>query len=269
MKSTRAHGGRARAPRPRIVATLFATYVLWSLLPTSAFANPIDDALEKIGDGKLRFEYAARPGVYGNGHNVTIRGQRDDDDWDWAYEPGPVRVVLTVNEGTVARVKHAVGSRWSSTPRNTTDLGAVPPADAVAFLMELASDARASVAEDAIAAAALADAEVWPQLLVVARERNRPSEVRKRAVFWLGQAAADAVVGDLDDMAMDEDDEIEVREAAVFAISQRPEDESVPTLIRIARSDAHPRIRKSALFWLSQTDDPRVVAFFEEVLTDR
>ena len=271
MRANRALGERSRPRRPRIIVALFGMQVLWIVLPAQAFANRIDDAVQKIGDGKLRFEYAARPGVYGNGHSITIRGHRvDEQDLDWRYEPGPVRVVVTMRDRNVSRVKHSVGGQWSSTPRNTTDLGEVPPQDAVAFLMQLARDARASVAEDAIAAAALAaDVELWPQLLEIARQRDRARDVRKSAMFWLGQAAVDAVLGDLDEMAMDENDEIEVREAAVFAISQRPADESVPTLIRIARSDAHPKIRKSAVFWLSQTDDQRVVEFFEEVLSDR
>ena len=253
-------------------ARLLATGVLLALLAANvtAAANPLEDALRQQRDGKLRFEFAARPGVYGDGNSITInsRSYRDDDDV-WPFEPGPVRVVLYVREGEVTRIKHAVGGRWPSTPRNTTDLGEVPPQDGTALLMRLAREARSSVAEDALAAAALADGvELWPQLLTIAQQRDRPRDVRKGAVFWLGQAAVEATLGHLDGMAMDEDDEVEVREAAVFAISQRDDDEAVPTLIRIARSDAHPKIRKSALFWLSQTDDPRVVQFFEELLRD-
>jgi hypothetical protein len=250
---------------------LAAPVLMLTLLPTAVIANRIDDALHEIDVGKLRFEFAARPGVYGDGHGIRINSRTHSDTQDfWPYEPGPVRVVLSARDGRVTRVKHTVGGRWRSTPRNTTDLGEVPPREAAAFLMQLARQARDSVAEDAIAAAALADdVELWPQLLELARQRDRSRDVRKSAVFWLGQAASDAVLGDLDDMAMDEDDDLEVREAAVFAISQRDEDESVPALIRIARSDAHPEIRRSALFWLSQADDPRVLEFFEEVLSDR
>jgi hypothetical protein len=38
-------------------------------------------------------------------------------------------------------------------------------------------------------------------------------------------------------------------------------------LIRIAREHQDPEVRKSAMFWLGQTGDPRAVAFFEEILT--
>jgi hypothetical protein len=40
----------------------------------------------------------------------------------------------------------------------------------------------------------------------------------------------------------------------------------VPALIRIARSNPHPELRKTALFWLGQSEDPRAIALFEEIL---
>ncbi len=261
-----------RLPRIAAAAAAVAAAAAWMACADAARANPIDDAVRQTEDGRVRFHYEARPGVYGDGHSTTIhsRSGRDGDEDMWPYQAGPVHVVLRVRDGEVSRVKHAVGGSWRSLPRNTNDMGEVSPQEATEFLMKLAAEARGSVAEDALSAAALADnVELWPQLLEIARTRDRPRDVRKSAMFWLGQAAADKALGALDDMAMDEDDEIEVREAAVFAISQRDEDEAVPTLMRIARSDAHPKIRRSAMFWLSQVDDPRVVDFFEEVLDAR
>jgi HEAT repeat protein len=52
----------------------------------------------------------------------------------------------------------------------------------------------------------------------------------------------------------------------VFALSQRPQEEGVPVLIRIARTNPHGEIRKSAIFWLGQSEDPRALALFEELL---
>ena len=60
-----------------------------------------------------------------------------------------------------------------------------------------------------------------------------------------------------------------MREAAVFALSQRPRDESVPALIRVARTHRDPHIRKTALFWLGQSRDPRAIELFEEILISR
>jgi hypothetical protein len=42
--------------------------------------------------------------------------------------------------------------------------------------------------------------------------------------------------------------------------------EGVPALLRIARSNPDPELRKTALFWLGQSEDPRALALFEEIL---
>jgi len=57
-----------------------------------------------------------------------------------------------------------------------------------------------------------------------------------------------------------------VKERAVFAISQLPKDESVPRLIELARSNKNPAVRKRAMFWLGQSNDPRAIEYFAEVL---
>jgi HEAT repeat protein len=70
----------------------------------------------------------------------------------------------------------------------------------------------------------------------------------------------------LDSIMRDRGGELEVRKQAVFALSQRPRDEGVPALIRIARTSREPEIVRTALFWLGQSDDPRALALFEEIL---
>jgi HEAT repeat protein len=74
---------------------------------------------------------------------------------------------------------------------------------------------------------------------------------------------------DLQALVGDDALEREVRESAVFALSQRPRDEAIPALMEVARTNRDPRLRKSAIFWLGQTGDPRALAYFEEVLTRR
>jgi len=53
----------------------------------------------------------------------------------------------------------------------------------------------------------------------------------------------------------------------VFALSQRPRDEGVPALIKIARQNPDPELRRKAIFWLGQSEDPRAISLFEELLT--
>ena len=57
-----------------------------------------------------------------------------------------------------------------------------------------------------------------------------------------------------------------MRKQAIFALSQRSTDEAVPALMRIARTNGDPELRRTALFWLGQSEDPRAVTLFEEML---
>jgi hypothetical protein len=49
-------------------------------------------------------------------------------------------------------------------------------------------------------------------------------------------------------------------------LSQMPRDEGVPKLIDVARANRNPEVRKQAMFWLGQSNDPRAVKFFEDIL---
>jgi HEAT repeat protein len=90
--------------------------------------------------------------------------------------------------------------------------------------------------------------------------------LKKQALFWLGQKAGERSRAALGDVIESNDADTEVQKQAVFALSQRPKDEAVPMLIKIARTHAKPEVRKQALFWLGQTGDERALAFFKEVL---
>jgi HEAT repeat protein len=193
-------------------------------------------------------------------------GHDEGDEWESDCTPGPVRVSLRVRGGRVAEAHTHVGGRWRPPQGRTTDLGQLPARQAAADLLALVEQHRAD-AEELVTAATLADsAVVWPVLLRIARRTELPLETRRQAVFWLSQAAGEAATRGLDSLASDASGELEMRKQAVFALSQRPADEGVPVLIRIARSNPHAELRKTALFWLGQSEDPRAIALFEEIL---
>ena len=100
-----------------------------------------------------------------------------------------------------------------------------------------------------------------------ARDPDVAGGTRRSAVFWVSQAAEAAATRGLDSLAGDGGVDREVREQAVFALSQRPKDEGVPALIRIATTHADPEIRRRAIFWLGQSNDPRALELFENLLT--
>ena len=57
-----------------------------------------------------------------------------------------------------------------------------------------------------------------------------------------------------------------VKEQAVFALKQLPEDQGVPLLINVAKNNPDLAVRKKAMFWLGQSNDPRALDFFAQVL---
>jgi hypothetical protein len=95
---------------------------------------------------------------------------------------------------------------------------------------------------------------------------DRNAHVRGQALFWLSQKAGQKATTAIVD-AIENDPETDVKKKAVFALSQLPKDEGVPRLIAAARNNRNKEVRKEAMFWLGQSNDPRALAFFEEVLT--
>ena len=50
-------------------------------------------------------------------------------------------------------------------------------------------------------------------------------------------------------------------------LSQRRGDDAVDKLISIAKNEPDRELRKKAIFWLSQSKDPRVAKFLEELIS--
>lgn len=104
------------------------------------------------------------------------------------------------------------------------------------------------------------------EAMIATAKHDRSSEVRGQALFWLSQKAGTRAAAAITD-AIRDDPETEVKEKAVFALSQLPPEQGVPQLIRLAKTNRNPVVREKAIFWLGQSEDPRALTFFEEVLT--
>lgn len=261
--------GRRKERRVGILASLVVVLSLVASVPLSIRAQSLEQRVADVGTGTVRVSYAAKEGVCGNGQSGNISYRRDSQrasEWENDCEPGPVRLSLDVQNRRVTRLRAYVGGRWRGEANR--DLGEVAPAEASAYLMRLAATADERAAKDAIFPAVMADAPSPDrELLAIAKDVRRPREVRTTATFWVAQSAGDRVTEGLQEL-MDDSDK-QVRESAVFSLSQRPNDESVPALIRIARTHRDPSIRRNAVFWLGQKRDPRALAYFEEVLAPK
>lgn len=226
-------------------------------------AQPLAQQVSAVGTGTVRMSYAARAGVCGDGRNYRMSTRHSE--WRSDCDPGPVRVVLEIRDRRVAEVRTYIGGRWGD-PGGATDLGMVSAPAAARYLLDLA-ERQDGIKGDLIGAAVMADsAESTGALFRIARATDRPRAVRTSAIFWLGQEAGEMVTRGLADLAGDASQEREIRKQVVFALSQLSDGRGVPALLGVARTDRDPAIRKQAMFWLGQSDDPRALALFEEVL---
>ena len=244
----------------------FQPMLLATLLPGFLQAQSLAQRVSAAEDGTVRVSFPARPGTCGDlGKGVRL-GVRSDE---WQPDCGPqlVRVALRVREHQVYSLRAYVGGHWVPDTA-ATDRGTVRPQEAAPYFLSLAERPDGErISGDPLLPAVLADSvTIWPALARVARSPRSSNQIRGRAVFWLGQVAAAAAGAALDSIAGDQHTDHEVRRQAVFALSQRPADQSVPALIRIARTSPSADLRKTAIFWLGQSEDPRAIDLFEELL---
>ena len=252
-----------------------------TLAASVAQAQSVASQVAKVSDGSVRMSFNVRPEICGSGNSISRSGGRGrttwgdnrwntsrDVEWEDDCSHGPGRLVIDRRHGEISDMRFYVGGRWRPAGADVVDLGMVPTRDISNYLLSVAQTERGSMGEKAILPVTLVDsADVWPALIKIARNDNLPRSTRTQSVFWVGQAAGEAATRGLSDIVVDNGVDREVREQAVFALSQRPREEGIPALIAIAKNNKDPEIRKKAMFWLGQSGDPRALDLFEQILT--
>jgi HEAT repeat protein len=144
-------------------------------------------------------------------------------------------------------------------------LGQSGGAEATAFLRSLYGAVTVESLKEKIlfSVAQGGDREGGRWLLEIATSSTEPIRLRKSAVFWAAQGDADlpALLA-----LYDRTSDREMKEHLIFAYAQNGRRAAVDRLIQIARRDPDPELRKKALFWLSQSSDPRVADLLAEIL---
>jgi hypothetical protein len=264
----------------QLVKAATVAFTTLACLATASNGQSIASRVARVSNGTVRMSFAVKPGICGSGNSIrrNSRGSMNwsdnrtsrDVEWDIECSVGPARLVLDRANGELSDLRFYVGGRWRPAGSNVVDFGTVSASEAASYLLSLAQSERGSLGEKAIFPATIADsADVWPTLIKIARNPNIPRPARSQAVFWLGQAAGDAATANLSSIVGDNSVDQEVREQAVFALSQRPREEGIPALIAVAKTNRDPEIRRKALFWLGQSEDPRALDLFEQLLTKR
>ena len=233
----------------------------------TATAQSIAGRVDAVRDGTVQMTFATRPGLCGDGRGgvwmqdgnrgFTINSGRQFD-----CVMGPVLVTIGRADGQTVSIRQCVACRSRSA--DGASIGDVPAGDAARYLLSLARSLAGRNADDAIAAAAFADAgNLAPDFKRLIQDDGATTNARKQALFWLGQtgeATQDLV--DLDASLKGD----ALRDQYTFVLSQRRDEPSMHKLIDIARRDPDSHVRKQAMFWLGQSHDPQAIQFFKDIL---
>jgi len=146
-------------------------------------------------------------------------------------------------------------------------IGANDDPGSVGLLREILAEAReGKLKEHVVFALTLTDRPEGIAEIIRAAKSDPDLEVRKQAIFWLGQKASQESAKTLQDVVDRPEEDLDIKESAVFAIFQLPKEQAVPMLTAIARENRSPAVRKKAIFWLGQTGDAEALKLFEEIL---
>lgn len=141
---------------------------------------------------------------------------------------------------------------------------------AVSFLIDLFGtiedrDVREQIVFS-VGQAKTAESRAW--LRSRALDENEDPGVRGQAVFWMAQSGGaddDATAAALKSI-YDGTVDTEVKEQVLFGLSQIKSAAAVDILMDVARSDPDTNMRSSAVFFLGQSDDPRVPEFLMSLI---
>jgi HEAT repeat protein len=249
---------------------------------SEASSQSLAERVSSIGDGRIQFTFAARPGVCGNGRGFIAIGSDtrigsysvDDGIIRESCDGGPVRVVVSRADGMIIALETSVGAPPATARESEArDLGLIAAREAAEYLLSVAAQSEGRPSRDAIMPAVLADgADVWQRLVALARDAARPRETRTTALTWLGRASGDldaapvrGVTAALVGIAGDRESPRPVREQAVSTLSRLPGGDGVPALMEMVGDAADPWLRRRAMTSLAGSGDPRVRVFLRQV----
>jgi len=103
-------------------------------------------------------------------------------------------------------------------------------------------------------------------ILLNAVRSDPDQEVREQAVFWLSQVPGDETVAALDSILRDPKTPPEIQEKAIFALSQHRSPRAGAILRDFAaRRDVSTDLREKAIFWIGQNRSPENAQFLKDL----
>ncbi|HTE48079.1 MAG TPA: HEAT repeat domain-containing protein, partial [Gemmatimonadaceae bacterium] len=102
-------------------------------------------------------------------------------------------------------------------------------------------------------------------LVDMAKDKNLDAESRNNAIYWVGQQN----LVDMNEMSVIYDqarNDPDVQRQVLYVYSTRKESAAVDKLMAVAKNDPDIEMRKQALYWLGQKNDPRVKQFILDLI---
>jgi len=100
-------------------------------------------------------------------------------------------------------------------------------------------------------------------LLALATNEDEELELRKNAMYWIGESGASvAQLIRLYDQMHDR----EMRETLIWVLAENGDNMAIDKLLDIARNDSSVELREKAIFWLGESEDPRAIDFLIELI---
>ena len=107
------------------------------------------------------------------------------------------------------------------------------------------------------------EATVW--LIDMAKDKTLDAESRKNAIYWAGQQRT-VDMDQLNTIYEQARGDNDVQNQVIYVYSQRKESAAVDKLMAIAKNDGNIEMRKTALYWLGQKEDPRIKQFIRDLI---
>jgi HEAT repeat protein len=135
--------------------------------------------------------------------------------------------------------------------------------ESIKLLLGMAKDTAGSTreqlrkADSAVGAIAMHADPAADQALDELLVPSQPEQVRRQAIFWLGNARGQHGFETVSRVVR-EDPSDKIREHAVFALTQNKDPQALAIVAGVAHNDKSARVRGQALFWLAQRAGQKV-----------
>jgi hypothetical protein len=128
----------------------------------------------------------------------------------------------------------------------------------------IAGDPDEKIRERAVQTLANSKEPEATDLLISIARTDKDARLRAQAVGELARKPGPKILGTLGTALQDPD--LQVQRRAVTALRELPDGQGIPLLIQVIKTGTDDRLRKEAMTSLRNSQDPRAVEFFEEVL---